>query len=173
MGQLSHPHSNTSTKESCFKIAASFFLGLPAWHFLCAHPTFTTSWLEPFMDLQCQGFAFWQRSCWLTCAVWKHWHPTWAYWCCSGLDTDYFFGIHFVINTLLSKVSTTQWVKRTKVFQGPDLPLFRGLTTSVGAPLGGLVYEHFGSYDFTFTFISFYFILAGLLGESAHLINRK
>ena len=92
---VSHPHSNMSTKETCFKIAASFFLGLPAWHFLCAHPTFTTSWLEPFMDLQCQGFAFWQRSCWLTCAVWKHWHPTWAYWCCSGLATNFFFWYPF------------------------------------------------------------------------------
>ena len=42
-----------------------------------------------------------------------------------------------------------------------------------GVPLGGLVYEHFESYDLTFSFISVSFIDAGLLGEIVHLIKRK
>ena len=53
------------------------------------------------------------------------------------------------------------------------LVLLRGATSSFGPPLGGLIGERLGSYNFTYIFIGAYFCTAGIIGEFAHIINRK
>ena len=53
------------------------------------------------------------------------------------------------------------------------LVLLRGVTSSFGPPLGGLISERLGSYNFTYIFIGAYLCTAGIIGECAHIINRK
>ena len=51
------------------------------------------------------------------------------------------------------------------------LVMVRGLTATCGPPLGGMVYETFGSYNYTFIFIGVYYLGASVLGEIAHFCN--
>ena len=53
------------------------------------------------------------------------------------------------------------------------LVLLRGSTATFGPPLGGLIYECLGSYDYTYVVNGTLFVVAAFVAEIAHVINIR
>ena len=50
--------------------------------------------------------------------------------------------------------------------------MFRGVSTIVGAPVAGLIYETTGNYDVCFYVSGSYFILASIFSFAAQILHK-